>query len=165
MHDTSPLAPELIVGEWLNTLQPLPLSSLRGRVVLLHAFQMLCPGCALHGVPQAKTAHRLFAGQDLCVLGLHTVFEHHAVMGRAALEAFAHEYRIEFPIAIDRPDPNGDPIPQTMRAYGLQGTPSLMLIDRAGHLRLQHFGQLHDMELGARVSALLAEPMPDPGRS
>ena len=42
MPDPSP-APELAVSEWFNTPVPLTLEALRGRVVLLHAFQLLCP--------------------------------------------------------------------------------------------------------------------------
>ena len=42
---TTDTAPELSVAEWVNTDKPLTLAGLRGRPVLLHAFQMLCPGC------------------------------------------------------------------------------------------------------------------------
>ena len=48
-----PPAPPLQVAQWFNTKQPLTLEGLRGRVVVLHAFQMLCPGCVQHAVPQS----------------------------------------------------------------------------------------------------------------
>src|SRR5690606_20270412 len=38
-------APELQVSRWFNTPAPLSLAALRGRVVVVEAFQMLCPGC------------------------------------------------------------------------------------------------------------------------
>ncbi len=158
---TSFAAPEICAQAWLNTPQPLTLAGLRGRVIVMHAFQMLCPGCVSHGIPQTTRIARTFAGTDVQVLGIHTVFEHHEVMGRAALEVFIHEYRLTFPIAIDMPGERG-PIPQTMQAYELNGTPSLVLIDREGHLRLSHFGQVDDMEVGARIAALLAEAAPAP---
>lgn len=41
-------APELHIQEWVNTDKEFTLQSLRGRVVLLEAFQMLCPGCVSH---------------------------------------------------------------------------------------------------------------------
>jgi peroxiredoxin len=157
MTESTPIAPEIQAQAWLNTPRELTLTGLRGQVVLLHAFQMLCPGCVLHGTPQAQTVQRTFADRGLQVIGLHSVFEHHPVMGRAALEVFVHEFRLEFPVAIDRPGADGDPIPLTMRAYGLRGTPSAVLIDRAGRVRLSHFGQMHDMLLGAHIGALLAE--------
>lgn len=36
-------APEWHTTTWLNTADSLSLERLRGRVVLLHTFQMLCP--------------------------------------------------------------------------------------------------------------------------
>jgi Redoxin len=153
------LAPEIRAQAWLNTPAPITLGGLRGRVIALHAFQMLCPGCVAHGIPQTVRIQQIFARTDVQVLGIHTVFEHHAVMGRAALEVFIHEYRLTFPIAIDQPAEHGS-IPLTMQAYEFSGTPSLVLIDRAGHLRFSHFGRVDDMEVGARIAALLAEAPP-----
>gem|GEM_PF-3133559 len=43
-----PTAPELVVSEWLNTDSAPTLANLRGNVVLIEAFQMLCPGCVSH---------------------------------------------------------------------------------------------------------------------
>lgn len=124
---------------WLNAPQPLTLDGLRGRVVVLHAFQMLCPGCVSHGLPQAVRIHRLFPQGRVAVIGLHTVFEHHDVMGPEALRVFLNEYRIPFPVGIDRAIPGG-PVPTTMQAYGLRGTPSVVVFDRGGCVRLSHFG-------------------------
>ena len=107
------------------------LADLRGKVVVLHAFQMLCPACVHHGLPQAQRIHATFAPQDVAVVGLHTVFEHHAAMTLVSLEAFLHEYRIAFAVGVDAPgeDPR-EPIPVTMSAYALQGTPR----DRKTHV-------------------------------
>ena len=66
------MAPELAVSHWFNTPEPITLQSLRGRVVLLHAFQMLCPGCVSHGTPQAQRAQTLFRNTDLAVIGLES---------------------------------------------------------------------------------------------
>ncbi len=145
------------IREWLNTDAPLSLESLRGKVVLLEAFQMLCPGCVSHGIPQAQRARQAFPEDALAVIGLHTVFEHHEAQGSAAaLKAFLHENRVRFPVGIDA-HADGDPIPLTMRAYAMQGTPTLLLYDRAGRLRLQRFGTVEDMALGAAIATLLAE--------
>ncbi len=148
--------PELAVVKWFNTDTPLVLSELRGRVVLLHAFQMLCPGCVAHGTPQAQRAHQLFGESNLVVIGLHTVFEHHAAMTPVSLQAFIHEYRLTFPIGVDEPDQLG-PVPKTMARYGMRGTPTTILIDRNGLVRHHGFGQEDDMALGALIGSLLAE--------
>lgn len=153
-------APEFEVAVWLNAHGPLSLAALRGKVVAVYAFQMLCPGCVAHGIPQAKKIRKTFAGGDVEVLGLHTVFEHHAVMGQAALSAFIHEYRIDFPVGIDLPSEIG-PIPKTMAKYQMRGTPTLLLIDRNGILRQQIFGMADDMEVGALIAELVHEPAPD----
>ena len=159
MQTDYPPAPPWRVSHWLNSPSPLTLQALRGRVVVLHAFQMLCPACVSHGLPQALRIHQLFSRDMVCVIGLHTVFEHHAVMGLEALKVFVHEYRLPFPIGVDEPGPHGG-VPLTMQAYGLQGTPSLVLIDKAGRVRLNHFGHLDDLSVGAAIGQLVEEAGP-----
>lgn len=148
-------APEIAVTRWFNTKQPLSLEMLRGRPILLHAFQMLCPGCVSHGTPQAERAHRVFKDSDLQVIGLHSVFEHHAAMTPVSLEAFIHEYRLTFPIGVDQPG-EGTPIPVTMDRYQMRGTPTSLLIGRDGTLLHHGFGQEDDMALGALIASALA---------
>ena len=153
-------APELDVSQWFNTEAAPTLASLRGQVVLLHAFQMLCPACVRLATPQAQQVHEQFGRRGLAVLGLHTVFEHHAAMQPVSLEAYIFENRLSFPIGVDRPDGQGG-LPLTMRAYGMQGTPTLVLIDRQGRLRQHAFGHVQDLALGVAIGTLLAEPSGD----
>ncbi len=155
-----PAAQELSVSRWFNTQTDLTLASLRGEVVVIEAFQMLCPGCVSHGLPQAKRIDQIF-GQDLTVIGLHTVFEHHDAMAPVSLEAFLHEYRIGFPVGVDDHEPGQDS-PITMRRYRLRGTPSLLVIDRAGQIRMNAFGQTDDLAIGASLGRLIDEPAPEP---
>ena len=138
-------APELQTTDWLNTDEPTLLGALRGKVVLIEAFQMLCPGCVSHGLPQAMRAHRVFDRDEVAVVGLHTVFEHHDAQGsRAALAAFLHEYKITFPVGIDAPSGRGG-LPKTMALYGMKGTPTLLLVDKRGRLRKHKFGWEDDL--------------------
>ena len=115
MIDAGDLAPAWQVTRWFNTRAPIALADLRGKVVVLHTFQMLCPGCVFHALPQTQKIAQLFAGDDVAVIGLHTVFEHHAAMTPVALEAFIHEFRLSFPIGVDEPGQPG-PVPKTMAA-------------------------------------------------
>ncbi len=156
MNDDFPTAPELQVAQWFNADGDLSLAALRGKVVVLHAFQMLCPGCVAHGTPQAQRIAASFDPREVAVIGLHTVFEHHDVMTPRALEVFIYENKLEFPIAVDRPG-DQDRIPLTMRAYEMRGTPSLVLIDRFARIRLHEFGALSDMNVGAAIGRLVAE--------
>lgn len=149
-------APPWQVDRWFNTPHAITLDGLRGKVVVLEAFQMLCPGCVSHGLPQAARVHATFPREQVAVIGLHTVFEHHAAMTPVALEAFLHEYRIAFPVGVDRAGAPG-PIPLTMQAYAMRGTPTLTLIDAHGRIRHQHFGQVSDLLLGAQIASLVHE--------
>ena len=158
-----PPAPPLEVAQWFNTPAPLTPAQLRGRVVVLHAFQMLCPGCVEQGIPQARRVHEAFSPEQLVVIGLHSVFEHHAVQGTPeALSAFIHEYRLRFAIGLDAPSGRTSPIPRTMAALALQGTPSLVVLDKLGRVRLHHFGHVDDLRLGALLGQLLDEPASPP---
>ncbi|MDO5654107.1 MAG: redoxin domain-containing protein [Brachymonas sp.] len=158
MEATDAIAlPEWEVSQWFNTSQPIRVADLRGQVVLVHAFQMLCPGCVSHAIPQARRVHELFADQGVAVIGLHTVFEHHSAMQSHALEAFLYEYKVRFPVGIDAPSDDGQPIPRTMAKLDLRSTPSTLMLDRQGKLRLQHFGHLDDLLTGVVLGQLLAE--------
>ncbi|ANZ43227.1 hypothetical protein BBK82_33760 [Lentzea guizhouensis] len=150
-------APPWETAEWFNS-EPLDLAQLHGRVVVLEAFQMLCPGCVSHALPQAVRLTRAF-GDDLAVIGLHTVFEHHEAMTPVSLKAFLHEYRIPFPVGVDavRSD---HPAPVTFSRYRMQGTPTTVLIDRDGVLRGQKLGQVDDMALASAVTRLLDGAVP-----
>ncbi len=147
--------PELDTVRWLGAKEPVTLKALKGKVVALVAFQMLCPGCIEHGLPQAKRLRERFNPSEVAVIGLHTVFEHHAVMTPAALDVFQHEYKWPFPIGIDAPDSDG--IPKTMAAYEMRGTPTLLLFDRSGRLRRHYFGRPEDMLLAAEIMAMVIE--------
>ncbi len=152
MADTQNTLPDWSVDQWFNSPKPISLADLRGKVVVIEAFQMLCPGCVSHGLPLAQQVHDHFPHEDVAVIGLHTVFEHHAAMTPVSLEAFLHEYRITFPVGVDAPGKAA--LPVTMVRYGLRGTPSLLLVDRTGMLAAHYFGQISPLKLGAEVAAL-----------
>lgn len=158
--NAGPIDLQIDASEWLNTDAPLSLQELRGSVVVVTAFQMLCRGCASTSLPQARNLHMAFARQDLVVIGLHCVFEHHEAMTPTALKAFVHEYQLPFPIAIDRKTP-GAALPATMRAWDLQGTPSMLAFDRRGQLQAHHFGHMDDLRLGALLGQLIAKNQED----
>ncbi|CZF82362.1 Thiol-disulfide oxidoreductase ResA [Grimontia celer] len=147
---------KLTASEWLNTERPIELNEYLGKVVVIYVFQMLCPGCISHGLPLAKNIQSTFSDSGVQVIGLHSVFEHHDVMTPDALRAFIHEYRIKFPVAIDQPSEH-NPIPKTMDRYQFGGTPTLLILDQHGKLRLNHFGMLSDMQVGALIGSLLEE--------
>ena len=66
MQSTYPAAPELAITRWFNTATDPTLADLRGEVVVIEAFQMLCPGCVSHGLPQAKRIQQAFGDTSPC---------------------------------------------------------------------------------------------------
>lgn len=141
---------------WFNSDRSLLVSGLRGRVVVLVAFQVLCPHSVAGAVPQAQRIFEIFEPKDVAVIGLHATFEHHDAFNVAMLKAFIQEYRLKFPIALDQPNPTS-PIPLTMERYKMRGTPSLVLIDRHGLVRKHAFGAVDDLRIGAEIGALTQE--------
>ena len=146
---------ELSISQWFNTKGAITLEQLKGRVVVVGAFQMLCPACVAHSIPQLKKMQTIFKNTQVVVIGLHTVFEHHAAMQPHALEAFIHEYRLSFPIGVDRHIPD-EAIPQTMQALNLRGTPSTVIFDTAGEICFHEFGHVDDLVLGLTIGQLLS---------
>jgi hypothetical protein len=150
---------ELSVSEWFNTDSAVTLEQLKGRVVVVGAFQMLCPGCVSHSIPQLKKLHELSSDLPLTVIGLHTVFEHHQAMQPLALAAFIHEYRLSFPVGVAAYE--GDSLmPKTMEDWHMRGTPSTFIFSAHGDLCLHQLGHIDDLQLGIFVGQLLAAVLP-----
>ncbi len=146
---------ELSVSQWFNTDSAITLEQLKGRVVVVSAFQMLCPGCVMHSIPQLKKLHDLSKNLPLTVIGLHTVFEHHQAMQPHALAAFIHEYRLNFPVGVAAYAGN-NLMPKTMADWQMQGTPSTFVFGANGDLCLHQFGHIDDLPLGIFIGQLLA---------
>lgn len=147
--------PELEAAGWINTDGPLTLKSLKGKVVVMAAFQLHCPGSVKHGLPQAQRLAHAFNDDEVAVIGLNTPFENPEAQEPQAIEDFAEENALRFPIGLDAV--NGSPLPKTMEAFEIQGTPSVLIFDRQGRLRRHYLGQVDDLRLGAEIMALSIE--------
>ena len=147
--------PELETGRWFNSAEPLTLGRLKGKVVVVAAFQMHCPGCLNHALPQARRLAETFSDEEVAVIGLHTAFEDHDKETPEALEAFVEAHELAFPVAVDKA--NGSELPKTMEAYEIRGTPTVLLFDRQGRLRRHYLGLVDDVRLGAEIMALAIE--------
>src|SRR5438445_603616 len=64
-------APELTNTSWLNADQPLRLSELHGRVVLLNFWVFTCGNCT-RTVPSLVAYDRLYRERGLTIIGIHT---------------------------------------------------------------------------------------------
>lgn len=147
--------PELATAAWLNADPSTTLKGLKGKVVLLAAFQQHCAGSLNHGLPQAARIAHAFSDDEVVVIGLNTPFEQADKQGKAALEAFVSEHGLTFPVALDKT--NGHGLPETMEAFEIQGTPTVLIFDRQGRLRRHYLGQVDDLRIGAELMALTIE--------
>lgn len=133
------MAPEWRIDNWINS-RPLKLADLRGKVVILEFFQLWCPGSNHFSVPLMLKWEKMFRDNpDVVLLSIHSVFEGHDQQTPEELLQFMTEKKIRHPVGIDRHEP-GNPIPLTMQAYDIQGTPEIIIIDKAGQIRFQKFG-------------------------
>ncbi len=147
--------PELKASAWINSDEPRPLASLKGRVVVVTAFQMHCPGSLKHGLPQAARMAEGFSDDEVVVMGLNTAFEEPEKQTADQLAVFAGTQGLGFPIAKD--EVNGGEVPETMAAYEIQGTPTTLIFDRQGRLRRHYLGRVDDVRLAAEVMAFCME--------
>ena len=67
-------APELQVETWVQG-EPVNITTLAGRAVLVEVFQVTCPGCFVPALPAGAQLPRAYHGQGLTVIGLATAFE------------------------------------------------------------------------------------------
>lgn len=119
-------APELA----LRTLagEPVRLSDLRGKVVLLNFWATWCIPCRTE-MPAIEALYQRYRAQGLEVLAVNL-----DRLSTAGVEAFLKEVKVTFPIVLD-------PDWSAARTYGVLGVPTSYLIDRAGNVVVREVGE------------------------
>ena len=142
-------APEFTgIDKWLNT-EPLTVSQLRGKVVLVDFWTYTCINC-IRTLPYVKGWHEKYKDQGLVVVGVHTPeypFERSTDNVKTAIKRFG----IPYAVAQDNQY-------ATWNAYGNRYWPAVYLIDKQGRVVYQHFGEGDYAETEAKIRTLLAEP-------
>ena len=95
-HTAFAPAPAWQISQWFNSERALSLADFRGRVIALHAFQMLCPGCVQQGLPQAARIARLFDPARVAVVGLQARQHHVGVQCRVTLDSIGLPVQPQF---------------------------------------------------------------------
>jgi len=67
-------APNLKISDWVQGLET-NFDQEKDHVVLVEVFQVNCPGCFLHGMPEAINIYNKFKDDGVRVLGVATAFE------------------------------------------------------------------------------------------
>lgn len=133
------LAP-LVEGQRISGADPVDLESLRGRVVVLDFWATWCGPCA-YVMPQLDQLHQTHRAQGLTVIGLS---DERPELVRRHLQARP----VGFTIA--------SAAGPTWQRYAVRGIPTMIVIDRAGKVRLVESGA--DLtRVRATVQVLLAE--------
>jgi cytochrome c biogenesis protein CcdA/thiol-disulfide isomerase/thioredoxin len=145
------VAPELTdTQQWFNTPgdQPLKLSALRGRVVLIDFWTYSCINC-IRTLPYLTAWDERYRKDGLTIVGVHSPefpFEKDAGNVADAIE----ENGIRYPVVQDNDLAN-------FTAYGTQYWPAEYLIDAKGRVRAYHYGEGEYEEKERMIRELLAE--------
>ncbi len=149
-------APEWVISEWINSNE-LTLTELRGKVVIIDFFQLLCPGCnSFAGPLMEKWKQKYSDREDIQLVAIHTVFEGHSQQAPKRLRQYVKEKNITYPVGIDDYISNQE-TPETMINYHTSGTPEIVIIDRNGKIRFQHFGGFNPDVAEKLIDTLLDE--------
>ena len=140
-------APKLDLSEWIND-KPKTLDKLKGKVVLLDIFQIICPGCHM-AHPRIVEFQKRYGKQGLEVLGIAVAFEYQSAQRPDRIKKYVKANAYPYPVAIDRN------MTATFRKYQSGGTPWTVLIDRDGKVRYADF--FREQKIEAKIKKLLAE--------
>jgi cytochrome c biogenesis protein CcdA/thiol-disulfide isomerase/thioredoxin len=142
------VAPEITgITNWLNS-EPLTLSDLRGKVVIVDFWTYSCINC-VRTLPYLTDWHDKYADDGLVIVGVHTPefeFEKETKNVADALERFD----INYPVAQDNDY-------KTWRSYSNRYWPAKYIIDAEGNLRYFHFGEGKYEQTELVIQQLMAE--------
>jgi DNA-binding beta-propeller fold protein YncE/thiol-disulfide isomerase/thioredoxin len=120
-----PLPAEALEGgvEWLNTAEPITLTSLRGKVVVLDFWTYCCINC-MHVLPDLKKLEEKYANQ-LVVIGVHSAKFETERESQNVREAILR-YEINHPVV-------NDANMIIWRHFGVNAWPTMWMIDPEGN--------------------------------
>ena len=212
-------APNFAVSDWVQGA-PTNFDQEKDHIVLVEVFQVNCPGCFMHALPEAINIYNKYKDEGVRVIGIATAFEDYdkntldnlkmlvetgEVIGetKSALSMYGQlqtgnklNYKIPFPLAMDKLTKIDGKVSdekimqfiygqipefdsqseeyrkqiiqrvrdymktkeysaETFEKFALQGTPSMIIVDRKGILRDVSFGQSGNVD--AVIQKLLSE--------
>lgn len=156
--------PALRETEWLGP-KPASLVSLRGKVLLLYFWAHWCSDCKADAPIVAKLAQE-FASRELVVVAPTRLYGYTAEEEHAAPavetpfidKVYAHYYASIPNVGVPLDAGN-------FERFGVSTTPTIVLVDRRGIVRLYHPGAMDEKSLRAAIEPLLASPAHLPQRA
>lgn len=149
--------PELVSKHWIDS-DPLKLSQLRGKVVLLDFWAPWCGPCRIT-FPKLQQWHQAYSGKGLTIIGVTKFFGHddesRLTPGEELvyLKEFKTQNKLPYAFLVDDTDTNDF-------NYGVFSIPMSFLIDRRGVVRFigAGAGEAENEKLGQMIKKLLDEP-------
>ncbi len=146
--------PELDAAQYLISKPPHP-EQLRGSVNLFFFWAHWCSDCKMQK-PILERFHERYAVRGLRIVGPTRLYGYDG-NGDAATPAEELAY-IKGPFNRRYPLPAWMPVPigeENFVRFGITSTPTLVLVDRSGIVRLYHPGRMGEAELARKIEALL----------
>ncbi len=143
----STTAPELATGDWINS-EPLKLSDLRGRVVLIEFWTFGCYNCR-NTLPHIKDWDNRYREKGLTVIGVHSP-EFAEERNVETLRSEVASLGINYPVVSDNDY-------KTWNAYDVYAWPTLFLLDKQGRIRWMRVGEGDYDKAERLIQELLAE--------
>lgn len=141
-------APEIIsTGSWFNS-DPLTLSSLQGKVVLVDFWTYSCINC-IRTLPYLKSWHEKYSSQGLVIIGVHSP-EFEFEKSEKNLSKAISDFEIKYPVVQDNDF-------KTWRAYQNRFWPAKYLINSNGEIVYTHFGEGKYDQTEAKIQELLKQ--------
>jgi cytochrome c biogenesis protein CcmG/thiol:disulfide interchange protein DsbE len=155
-------APALDRSEFIGTPPP-TLEDLKGKVLVLFFWAHWCPDCKIQG-PLLSELLAKYGAQGLTVVAPTQRFGYvagGAPAGPAEELRFIEQVRnTYYGFLADLPVPVSE---ANHKLYGVSSTPTVVLVDRQGIVRLYHPGRLTKEELEQQLRPLLASASAEPG--
>jgi peptide-methionine (R)-S-oxide reductase len=145
--DNLTAAPEFAPGTWINS-QPLTLSDLRGRVVLIEFWTFGCYNCR-NTLPSVKGWDSRYRDKGLTVIGVHSP----ELAPEKEIENVRREVvslGIQYPVVTDNDY-------ATWKSYGVEAWPTIFVVDKGGRIRWMHAGEGAYAETEQEIRKLLGE--------
>jgi thiol-disulfide isomerase/thioredoxin len=146
--------PPLDISDWLGPKPP-AIASLKGKPVLLFFWAHWCSDCRYEGPILAQIRDK-YASKGLVILG-PTQYYGYVASGEEAPPAQEKPYiesirRQFYAPLLDVPAPLSQ---ENFRIYGASTTPTLVLLDRKGLVRMYHPGRMTFEELASEIDKVL----------
>lgn len=141
-------APDITSPTWLNS-DPLRLSDLKGKVVMVEFWTFGCYNCR-NVEPYVKQWYEQYADHGLVIIGVHSPeFAHEREVENVRRYLASHDIRFAVPI---------DNEFSTWKKFGNRYWPAMYLIDKQGVIRHIRIGEGGYLETEQWIKRLLREP-------